>query len=128
MDGKTKNRDLGITAELGRGAVILFVRYVKPKAVPACGESGCECNEQTKGERLKAAKCRELFPPQSAYADSSPARGGAFWCSANSYVKPALKGEVDMSVSEWTEGLHRGFACLRQPLSQSALRRIASSP
>ena len=39
MDGKTKNRDLGITAELGRGAVILFVRYVKPKAVPACGES-----------------------------------------------------------------------------------------
>ena len=83
MDGKTKNRDLGITAELGRGAVILFVRYVKPKAVPACWESGCECNEQTKGERLKAAKCRELFPPQSAYADSSPARGGAFWCSAN---------------------------------------------
>ena len=78
MDGKIKNRDLGITAELGRGAVILFVRYVKPKAVPACGESGCECNEQTKGERLKAAKCRELFPPQSAYADSSPARGGAF--------------------------------------------------
>jgi len=99
MDGKTKNRDLGITAELGRGAVILFVRYVKPKAVPACGESGCECNEQTKGERLKAAKCRELFPPQSAYADSSPARGGAFWCSANSYVKPALKGEVANEVS-----------------------------
>ena len=128
MDGKTKNRDLGITAELGRGAVILFVRYVKPKAVPACGKSGCECNEQTKGERLKAARCRELFPPQSAYADSSPASGGAFWCSADSYVKPALKGEVDMSVSEWTEGLHRGFACLRQPLSQSALRRIASSP
>ena len=71
----------------------------------------------TKGERLKAA---QLFycSPQSAYADSSPARGGAFWRSANSYVKPALKGEVDMSVSEWTEGLHRGFACLRQPLSQ----------
>ncbi len=63
MDGKTKNRDLGITAELGRGAVILFVRYVKPKAVPACGESGCECNEQPKGERLKAAKCRELLSP-----------------------------------------------------------------
>ena len=24
-------------------------------------------------------ECRELFPPQSAYADSSPANGGAFW-------------------------------------------------
>ena len=72
MDGKTKNRDLGITAELGRGAVILFVRYVKPKAVPACGESGCECNEQTKGERLKAAKCRELFPPLSRLTPTAP--------------------------------------------------------
>ena len=69
-----------------------------------------------------------LLPQSRLRLDSSPARGGAFWRSANSYVKPALKGEVDMSVSEWTEGLHRGFACLRQPLSQSALRRIASSP
>ena len=33
-----------------------------------------------------------------------------------------------MSVSEWTEGLQRGCSCLRQPLSQFALRRIASSP
>ena len=30
--------------------------------------------------------------------------------------------------NEQTEGLHRGCSCLRQPLSQSALRRIASSP
>ena len=82
------------------------------------------------GRKGNDSKLSSYFtvPPQSAYADSSPARGGAFWCSANSYVKPALKGEVDMSVSEWTEGLHRGFACLRQPLSQSALRHIASSP
>ena len=39
-------------------------------------------------------------PPQSvslSLTDSSPASGGAFWCSANSYVKPALKGEVDAS-------------------------------
>ena len=26
------------------------------KAVPACGESGCECNEQSKGEWLEDAK------------------------------------------------------------------------
>ena len=87
-------------------------------------------SRRSRDERGKAQSCQvpRDVPPQSAYADSSPARGGAFWRSANSYVKPALKGEVDMSVSEWTEGLHRGFACLRQPLSQSALRRIASSP
>ena len=30
--------------------------------------------------------------------------------------------------NEQTEGLHRGCSYLRQPLSQSALRRIASSP
>ena len=30
----------------------------------------------------------------------------------NSYVKPALKGEVDMSVSEWTEGLKKKEASL----------------
>ena len=30
--------------------------------------------------------------------------------------------------NEQTEGLYRGFCCFRQPLSQSALRRIASSP
>ena len=35
-------------------------------------------------------------------------------------IKPALKGEVDMSVSEWTEGLkkERRFSLYRQPLSQ----------
>ena len=25
---------------------------------------------------------------------SSPINGGAFWCGINSYIKPALKGEV----------------------------------
>ena len=30
----------------------------------------------------------------------------------NSHVKPALKGEVDMSVSEWTEGLKKKEASL----------------
>ena len=37
------------------------------------------------------------------------------------HIKPALKGEVAMSVSELTEGLQRGCCCLRQPLSR--LRR-----
>ena len=81
-----------------------------------------------KGNDSKLSSYFTVLPQSRLRLDSSPASGGAFWCSANSYVKPALKGEVDMSVSECTEGLHRGFACLRQPLSQSALRRIASSP
>ena len=66
------------------------------------------------GRKGNDSKLSSYFtvPPQSAYADSSPSRGGAFWCSANSYVKPALKGEVDMSVSEWTEGLKKKEASL----------------
>ena len=52
---------------------------------------------------------------------------GAFWCGTNSNIKPALKGEVDMSVSEWTEGLKKKevFLGFRQPLS---LTSFASSP
>ena len=52
----------------GRGAF-----WVLPltKSFPVYGESGCECNEQTKGERLKAAKCRELFPLSFAYAQQN---------------------------------------------------------
>ena len=39
----------------------------------------------------------------------------------NSYIKPALKGEVAMSDSELTEGLHRGFAIFVNP--SVAMRR-----
>ena len=46
-----------------------------------------------------------MFPLSLTSFDSSPINGGAFWYSTNSHIKPALKGEVDMSVSEWTEGL-----------------------
>ena len=38
------------------------------EAVPVYGEGGCECNKQTKGEWLKAAKCHEMFPLSFAYA------------------------------------------------------------
>ena len=50
-----------------------------------------------------------------------PLRGSLLVRFTSSHIKPALKGEVDMSVSEWTEGLHRSCCCLRQPLSR--LRR-----
>ena len=62
-----------------------------------------------------------LHPPLAAL-NSEPRPGSLLECFISSHIKPALKGEVDMSVSEWTEGLYRGYCCLRQPLSQSALR------
>ena len=54
---------------------------------------------------------------------------GAFWCALQTllhYACPERGGGCEQS--EQTEGLHRDCSCLRQPLSQSALRRIASSP
>ena len=42
------------------------------------------------------------------------------------YACPERGGGCECN--EQTEGLHRGCSYLRQPLSQSALRRIASSP
>ena len=38
------------------------------------------------------------------FADSSPS-GEPFGAVQARHIKPALKGVVDMSVSEWTEGL-----------------------
>ena len=102
MDGKTKNRDLGITAELGRGAVILFVRYVKPKAVPACGESGCECNEQTKGLHRGCSCFRQ--PLSQTFGLPVPREGEPFGDGANSNHQPALKGEVGFAKQK-PEGL-----------------------
>ena len=58
----------------------------------------------TKGEWLKAAKCREIFPLSLTSFDSSPASGDAFWCSVSSNQKPALKGEVDASVTSRRRG------------------------
>ena len=36
-----------------------------------------------------------MFPLSLAYGSPAPPiNGGAFWCGINSYIKPALKGEV----------------------------------
>ena len=44
-------------------------------------------------------------PSVTAYAVPAPRSGSLMVRFTSSYVKPALKGEVDMSDSEWTEGL-----------------------
>ena len=109
---------------------------------------GCECNEQTKGERLKAAKCREVFPlslftivhrqlPRKRWSllvrftssqISLPPRGRWILRSKRRRELACPERGGGCECSEQTEGLHRGCSYLRQPLSQSALRRIASSP
>ena len=81
--------------KLSVNSYILAHSVAHPKGATARGGSGCECNEQTKGEQLGAAKCRKLFPLSLAYGlPAPPINGGAFWCGINSYIKPALKGEV----------------------------------
>ena len=62
----------------------------------------------TKGERLKAAKCRELFPLSLlaiAHRQLPRKRWRLIVRFISLHIKPALKGEVAMSVSELTEGL-----------------------
>ena len=99
-----------------------------PKAVPM---KWGKWHEVPKGEWLKQAKCVRYSPSvcSLSFTDSSPASGGAFWCALQTllhYACPERGGGCEQS--EQTEGLHRDCSCLRQPLSQSALRRIASSP
>ena len=75
-----------------------------------------------KGYKVTPFSFVYLNPSVTACAVLAPRPGSLLERFISSHIKPALKGEVDMSVSEWTEGLYRGYRCLRQPLSQSALR------
>ena len=68
---------------------------------------GCECNEQTKGERLKAAKCREVFPLSLftiVHRQLPRKRWSLLVRFTSSYIKPALKGEVDASATSRRRG------------------------
>ena len=72
-------------------------------------------SRRSRDERGTARRCRAilLFPLSFAYAQQLPHKWWRLLVRfTNSYVKPALKGEVDMSVSEWTEGLHQSCCCL----------------
>ena len=102
-----------------------------PKAVPASGESGTKCrkgcglgggfrvSESRRGYKL-ARSSLLVSTPQSRLAPCQLPVRGAFWCCAITAQKPALKGEVALSDSELTEGLHRGCSFFPQPLSRLA--------
>ena len=49
----------------------------------------------TKGEWLKAAKCREIFPLSLTSFDSSPASGGAFRLSAPYFLPNSLWNSLE---------------------------------
>ena len=95
----------------------------QPKSCPRL-RGKCRGVAVTKGERLGDAEHCEMFPLSLfaiAHRQLPRRRWSLLVRFTSSHIKPALKGEVDMSVSEWTEGLHQSCCCLRQPLSR--LRR-----
>ena len=68
---------------------------------------GCECNEQLKGEWLKEAKCREVFPLSLftiVHRQLPRKRWSLLVRFTNSYIMPALKGEVDASETSRRRG------------------------
>ena len=89
-------------------AALCAVFILHPKAVPVYGESGCECNEQSKGERFKAAKCREMFPLSLTSFDSSPRRRWrllALYAGLNTVLQAVpVYGESGHERSEWPKG------------------------
>ena len=68
----------------GRGAFLVWCK-LKPKAVPAGGESGHERSEWPKGERLGDTKCRDMFPFRHGLRrDTFPVNGDGLNCSTSS--------------------------------------------
>ena len=88
---------------------------------------GAAERKRSLGGIVKPTGCFEPFPfrPLTSFVSTFPARGDSFWVVLPPAC-PERGGGCEQS--EQTEGLQRGCSCLRQPLSQFALRRIASSP
>ena len=79
-------------------------------------------SRRSRDERGMAQSCQvpRGVPPQSAYADSSPASGGAFWCTLQAYRLASLSREVGFALAK-AGGVEKEsrFAWYRQPLSQT---------
>ena len=78
-----------------RGAFLVWCK-LKPKAVPAGGESGHERSEWPKGERLGDTKCRDMFPFRHGLRrDTFPVNGDGLNCCPNSaYSAVPLRGAI----------------------------------
>ena len=87
----------------GRGAFL--VRFTSLQIKPALkGEVDASVTSRLKGNDSKLPIYFTIPPQSRLRLDSSPINGGTFWCSANSYIKPALKGEVDASKASRRRG------------------------
>ena len=76
-------------------------------------------SESRRGYKLARSSLLVSTPQSRLTPCQLPVRG-AFWFVQPPTQKPALKGEVAMSDSELTEGLHRGCSFFPQPLSRLA--------
>ena len=81
-----------------------FWCYHQPKSCPR-KRGKCRGVAVTKGERLGDAEHCEMFPLSFAYAQQLPHKWWRLLVRfINSHVKPALKGEVDASVTSRRRG------------------------
>ena len=97
------------------------------KAPPLAGELSVSDSEQTEGEQLTALGSFEPFPfRHGSRRDTFPARGDSFWVA----LPPACHERGGGFRVAKAGGVINQLTSLRlfQPLRQSALRRIASSP
>ena len=71
----------------------------------SCPRLWGKCRGASRDERGTARRCQAVlaFPLSLTSFDSSPAGGGAFWCSINSKPKASLSREVDFAKQK-TEG------------------------
>ena len=89
------------------------------------GGGFCEAKDGRSQPALKGDSSRARPVGDAARGESG---GIGSIASGSEARRPYSNQRCGCECNEQTEGLNRGCSCLRQPLSQSALRRIASSP
>ena len=86
---------------------------------------GCECNEQSKGEQLKATKCRELSPFRHGLRrDTFPVNGDGLYCGTNTaYSAVPLRGAiVSMGLRGVQGGLRGEIEIFPGPLAKKIIK------
>ena len=92
--------------------LLLFISTPQSIAKPSPGWNKVALLTAVRNSPCSCPFSVSLHPPLAAL-NSEPRPGSLLERFISSHIKPALKGEVDMSVSEWTEGLHQSCCCLR---------------
>ena len=85
---------LAMGQKLSVNSYILAHSVAHPKGATARGEVAANAMSRRKGNNSELPSVASCSPQFRLRLVSSPINGGAFWCGINSYIKPALKGEV----------------------------------